>query len=214
MKDTQVNEILSLIEEAEKALKKSKMLMTSDSQKISGATTKEAPSQEASTEGVFMGDYVLLSTGNKLKIAESYAARTNLVVGDILVLESREGEQGRFNLKERVQRTSAKATYTSKGGQPIAKIGAKEYKVPQISVEHFNLKEGDAITILLPVAGQTNYAPIESKINVSVKEAVSPPKEPSSAPAGEKRGAEKMVDEPQVVNSDDPGRVLEYYDLR
>lgn len=99
--------------------------------------------------GVFDGENMTTSTGQKLPVPANYAAKSQLVVGDTLKMIDQNGDK-RFKQIQRVKRLRSTGIITKKEGKLTIVTQEGRYRVLPVAVEHLGLNVGDEVTVLVP----------------------------------------------------------------
>lgn len=115
-------------------------------------------------EGVFDGEQMIGPDGRQYSMPANYASKSKLVEGDILKLTIT--DKGTFVYKQispvdRV-RVVGEIEKTPEGFRVVA--DGKKWKVLTASVTYFKGKEGDEAVILVPKAGDSNWAAVENVV--------------------------------------------------
>ena len=152
--EKQVKRLASLIQEAETNLAAAKELLISiigDN----GVVITPKSSQENATgkvvEGVFDGQVMVGPDGKNYPVPANYASKSKLLEGDILKLTIT--DDGSFIYKQigPIERKQVVGTLVQHDGVYYVEAGGNEYRILLASVTFFHVKEGDQVTIIVPV---------------------------------------------------------------
>lgn len=163
--DKQLKTLRKLIETAETNLAGAKELLAS----LVGSEETVAPTQAVTPsgkviEGHFDGQHMVGPDGKNYPVPANYASKSKLVQGDQLKLII--GDDGAFIYKQigPVERKKVIGTLVLHDGQYLVEVRGKEYHVLFASVTYFKAQPGDQVTVVLPEAGEAEWAAIEAVI--------------------------------------------------
>ena len=118
--------------------------------------------------GVFDGEQMVTSEGEKFEVPANYASKSLLVVGDTLKLVEEAGQK-RFKQIEHIKRHKTIGILTKKDGKFAAVTSEGSYKVLPSAVDHFKGQVGDEVMLQIPAANLSSpYGAIESIIKKKV----------------------------------------------
>jgi hypothetical protein len=171
--DKQLKTLKKLIETAETNLAGAKELLTSlvgSDETVSPATgaTVSARATDAAPgkiiEGAFDGQHMVGPDGKNYPVPANYASKSKLVQGDQLKLII--GDDGGFIYKQigPVERKKLIGTLNLKDGAYFVEARGQEYHVLFASVTYFKAQPGDQVTMVIPDAGDAEWAAIEAVI--------------------------------------------------
>lgn len=117
---------------------------------------------EKIVEGVFDGQNMIGKDHQLYPVPANYASKSKLVAGDALKLII--GRDGSFIYKQigPVERKRVTGTLIQEEGQYKILADGNIYKVLLASVTYFHAEIGDKVTILVPEAGDSEWATIEN----------------------------------------------------
>lgn len=117
-------------------------------------------------EGVFDGQHMIGSDGEKYLVPSNYASKSKLVEGDILKLTIRANGAFLFKQIGPIERDRRVGTLLRDEMTQEWTVVAdnKKYKVLSASVSFFRGDEGDEVAILLPKSTPSKWAAIENII--------------------------------------------------
>lgn len=121
---------------------------------------------ERVVEGVFDGQNMVGNDGQEYPIPPNYASKSKLVEGDVLKLTI--GTDGSFIYKQisPVERRRLVGTLvTDENGDFGVKTSEKTFNILLASVTFYHAKEGDEMTVLVPVNGDATWGAVEHAIN-------------------------------------------------
>ncbi|HSX02606.1 MAG TPA: hypothetical protein VLI05_04830 [Candidatus Saccharimonadia bacterium] len=170
--DKQLKTLKKLIETAETNLAGAKELLTS----LVGSDDTVAPMSAAAgtkagdaapgkiIEGAFDGQHMIGPDGKSYPVPANYASKSKLVQGDQLKLII--GDDGSFIYKQigPVERKKLIGTLNLKDGAYFVEARGQEYHVLFASVTYFKAQPGDQVTMVIPEAGEAEWAAIEAVI--------------------------------------------------
>ncbi len=168
--EKQLKTLKKLIETAETNLSGAKELLVS----LVGSEETVAPASVASKagagevgkiiEGAFDGQHMVGPDGKSYPVPANYASKSKLVQGDQLKLII--GDDGGFIYKQigPVERKKVIGTLNLKDGAYFVEARGKEYHVLFASVTYFKAQPGDQVTMVIPEAGDAEWAAIEAVI--------------------------------------------------
>jgi hypothetical protein len=168
--EKQLKTLKKLIESAETNLAGAKELLTSLIGSDSVVTQAEAKvaattgSTGRVVEGAFDGQHMTGPDGKSYPVPANYASKSKLVQGDLLKLII--GDDGTFIYKQigPVERKKLIGTLGLKDGAYYAEARGHEYHVLFASVTYFKAQPSDQVTIVIPEAGDADWAAIEAVI--------------------------------------------------
>lgn len=122
----------------------------------------EASDGEKIVEGIFDGQNMIGKDHQLYPVPANYASKSKLVAGDALKLII--GRDGSFIYKQigPVERKRVTGTLIQEEGQYKILADGNIYKVLLASVTYFHAEIGDKVTILVPEAGESEWATIEN----------------------------------------------------
>lgn len=117
---------------------------------------------EKIVEGVFDGQNMIGKDHQLYPVPANYASKSKLVAGDALKLII--GRDGSFIYKQigPVERKRVTGTLIQEEGQYKILADGNIYKVLLASVTYFHAEIGDKVTVLVPEAGESEWATIEN----------------------------------------------------
>lgn len=121
---------------------------------------------ERVVEGVFDGQNMVGNDGQQYPVPPNYASKSKLVEGDVLKLTI--GTDGSFMYKQisPVERRRLVGTLVAdEQGNFGVKTSEKTYNILLASVTFYHAKEGDEMTILVPVNGEATWGAVEHAIS-------------------------------------------------
>ena len=116
-------------------------------------------------EGKFDGENLIADDGSCYRVPANYASKSRLVEGDALVLKIDENGSFVFKQINPMPRKMLIADVYEDERKTYVVANETEYKVLEASVSFFKLKQGDQVTIALPIHGIAKWAAIENVIN-------------------------------------------------
>ncbi len=166
--DKQLKTLKKLIETAETNLSGAKELLTSlvGSEETVSQTAAAAQAQATGkvVEGSFDGQHMIGPDGKSYPVPANYASKSKLVQGDQLKLII--GYDGAFMYKQigPIERKKLIGTLNLKDGAYFVEARGQEYHVLFASVTYFKAQPGDQVTMVIPEAGDAEWAAIEAVI--------------------------------------------------
>lgn len=166
--DKQLKTLKKLIETAETNLSGAKELLTSlvGSEETVSQTAAAAQAQATGkvVEGSFDGQHMIGPDGKSYPVPANYASKSKLVQGDQLKLII--GDDGAFMYKQigPIERKKLIGTLNLKDGAYFVEARGQEYHVLFASVTYFKAQPGDQVTMVIPEAGEAEWAAIEAVI--------------------------------------------------
>lgn len=170
--EKQLKTLKKLIETAETNLAGAKELLVS----LVGSDGTVTPAEAVTTaaqdpagtgkviEGVFNGQHMIGPGQKSYPVPANYASKSKLVQGDQLKLII--GDDGSFTYKQigPVERKKLIGTLNLKDGAYFVEARGQEYHVLFASVTYFKAQPGDQVTMVIPEAGEADWAAIEAVI--------------------------------------------------
>ncbi len=163
--DKQLRTLRKMIETAETQLAGAKELLASlvGSEDTVPAASTAAPVGKV-IEGEFDGQHMVGPDGKQYPVPANYASKSKLVPGDLMKLII--GEDGSFIYKQigPVERRKLIGSLNLKDGQYLVTAAGHDYHVLFASVTYYKAQPGDQVTVVVPEAGDSNWAAIEAVI--------------------------------------------------
>ncbi len=158
------------LDEAERNIQYVRQALEENKDEESGELTLPTDSLEDSgervVEGAFNGQNMIGNDGEEYPVPPNYASKSKLVEGDVLKLTI--GTDGSFVYKQisPVERRRIVGTLVvDEQGEFGVKTPEKTFKLLLASVTFYRAKEGDEMTILLPVNGDAQWGAVENVIH-------------------------------------------------
>ncbi len=197
--------VLQMIEAAEKNIQSAKQLLReggtlSGSRGPSSAITDRIQGLHVSDggkviEGVFDGQNMIGPDSKQYPVPANYASKSKLVEGDVLKLTI--AEDGSFIYKQigpaERRKMIGVLMQDEKGDYKVIAEG-QTYKVLLASLTYFKAESGDEVTIVVPEAGDAQWAAVEHVIKQGSGE--------RSSDAGEDISSAEAEMEPSLVGDD------------
>lgn len=118
-------------------------------------------------EGVFDGEMMVGADGARYQVSENYASKSRLVEGDILKLTIQ--PDGTHVYKQigpvERQRLFGKLAIDPSTQEHVVACDDQVYKVLTASVTYYKGMAGDEVVIVVPRAGGSNWAAVESVVS-------------------------------------------------
>lgn len=173
--------VQEMLDSAESSLRSAKQILSeltgSSTKNVFGKIAKNLPEskkegEETIIEGVFNGQSMTDKNGKDYPVPANYASKSKLVPGDVLKLTVK--EDGSFLYKQigPVPRKRIVGTLTYEDGQYIAIAEGKAYKLLLASVTYFKGEVGNKVTIVIPEAGNSEWASIENILPKDAEEII------------------------------------------
>lgn len=170
-KSSKIALIKEILESAEASIRSAKQMINemsgeSGNSQISKIVEKVGSHKQVGEqhiiEGSFDGQNMMGPDGRVYSVPANYASKSKLIPGDILKLTIT--EDGTFLYKQigPVERKKIIGTLTFDEGQYRVIASAKSYKVLLASITYFKAEIGDKVTIIVPEAGDSDWAAIEN----------------------------------------------------
>lgn len=175
MPDDKLQKAHEAIETAESALKLAKQLISevgdihvtskSDSRQYAekaASVSSTSPGEGRIIEGVFDGQNMIDKKGTVYPVPANYASKSKLIPGDVLKLTVT--EEGKFLYKQigPVERKTVIGPLVYNDGQYQVLADGKAYNVLLASVTYFRAAVGDEVTLIIPIAGGSDWGAIEA----------------------------------------------------
>lgn len=118
-------------------------------------------------EGVFDGEMMVGSDGARYQVPENYASKSRLVEGDILKLTIQPDGTHVYKQIGPVERRRliGKLAIDPSTQEYVVACCDQVYKVITASVTYFKAVPGDEVVIVVPRAGGSNWAAVESVVS-------------------------------------------------
>lgn len=159
--------IVQALNAAETNIKLAKQLLSG----VRAEPPKPSPKDLPGIIGTFDGENMITEDGKKYPVNPNYASKSVLVYGDTLKRIEEDGQE-RFKQIARVKRHKLEGILAKKDGKWVAVTADGSYKVSPVAVEFYGGKEGDEVTVVLPLDNKNvPYAALES-----IKKEEVPPK--------------------------------------
>lgn len=115
-------------------------------------------------EGVFDGENMIDKSGKKYPVPSNYCSKSKLVAGDSLKLTI--VSDGTFLFKQigPVDRKKLIGKLVKKGESWVVSSEDKKYYILDASVTYFKAKENDKLAIIVPKAGESEWAAVENLV--------------------------------------------------
>lgn len=122
-------------------------------------------------EGVFDGQNMMDGSGQSYPVPANYASKSKLVEGDGMKLTIT--DEGKFIYKQiaPIDRRIAKGVLIQEDGQYKVLAEGKTFRVLLASVTFYRAEVGDQVSVLLPTAGEAQWAAIEAVLPKHLAEA-------------------------------------------
>lgn len=167
--------VKQMLESAENNLRSAKQLLaelTGDSAPAAPSATPDfAPKAETAApeggrviEGVFDGKDMIGPDQRKYPVPANYASKSKLVAGDVLKLTVTEDGSYIYKQIGPVGRRKMIGTLTQEGNQYQVLAEGKPYNVLLASVTYFKAQPGDKVSVIVPEAGETDWAAVDNLI--------------------------------------------------
>jgi hypothetical protein len=168
--EKQIKKLKKLIETAETSLAGAKELLVG----LVGEEGMAMPSSAVHStsevvsgkvvEGTFDGQHFIGPDGTSYPVQPNYASKSKLVQGDQLKLII--GDDGSLTYKQigPVERHKLIGTLHLKDGAYFVEARGREYRVLFASVTYFKAQPGDQVSMVIPEAGEAEWAAIEAVI--------------------------------------------------
>ncbi len=166
--EKQVKRLTSLIQEAETNLAAAKELLISIIGDDGTAITPKSGQEDVTgkvIEGVFDGQVMIGPDGKNYPVPANYASKSKLLEGDVLKLTI--ADDGSFIYKQigPIERKQIIGTLVQHDGAYYVEAGGKEYRILLASVTFFHVKEGDQVTIIVPIDNpDATWAAVEAPL--------------------------------------------------
>ena len=173
MKDSKnrVNNIQSLVNSANRNLKKAQRLLDSLEQDVSNSHD-DSPG----TFGVFDGTHMIAADGKKYEVNANYVAKSLLVPGDNLKMVE-EGDKQLFKQVSKVPRVKKEGILNKKEGKWYVITDAGSYRVLDVAVDFRRGDVNDEAAVLVPEGANDNeYAALEKLAKEDKKPVIGEPK--------------------------------------
>ncbi len=179
--ESTLTHIQELLESAESSMRTASALLreltgVSDISKerhMIRASRVSAPSSVSGkvVEGIFDGQNMVDSSGQTYPVPANYASKSKLVEGDGMKLTIT--DEGKFIYKQiaPIDRRTTKGVLIQEDGQYKVLAEGKTFRVLLASVTFYRAEVGDQVTVLLPSAGEANWAAVEAVIPKQLAEA-------------------------------------------
>lgn len=191
--------IVQALNAAETNIKLAKQLLSS-----TATAPRPSPKDLPGVVGTFDGENMITEKGEKFKVNPNYASKSVLVYGDTLKKVEEDGKE-RFKQIERVKRQTVGGILAKKGGKWAAVTADGSYKVLPEAVEFYEGKEGDEVTVVLPLENKkAPFAAIESiKKEEKPKEEEKPAAEKKKTTTRKRIAPKKKVEEKKEEEVED-----------
>ncbi|MGA2667166.1 MAG: hypothetical protein ABSE91_03750 [Patescibacteria group bacterium] len=167
--DKNLKELKNLLDEAEEKVAAAKRILFEqvyqEQAKNFDLMSDESTGPNTIIEGVFDGEEMIDGSGKKFPVPSNYASKSKLIPGDKLKLTIT--ADGTFIFKQigPVDRKRMVGLLSETGGRWQVTSDGEKYHVLQASVTYFRAKSGDEVTIIVPKAGESDWAAIENCLN-------------------------------------------------
>lgn len=161
-KEIDLHRIKQLLDIAENNIREAKSLILSG-EIVDKIDAEDLKKEGNIIEGVFDGENMIGSDKKKYSVPANYASKSKLVVGDVMKLTIE--DDGSYTYKQigPVKRKKIVATLEDLGdGKFSVKSGNKNYRVLTASVTFFKANNGDKLTIMIPIEGESDWAAVEN----------------------------------------------------
>ncbi|MFK7780400.1 MAG: hypothetical protein QM490_04635 [Candidatus Gracilibacteria bacterium] len=115
-------------------------------------------------EGVFTGEEMLGSDGNKYPVPANYSSKSKLVQGDKLKLTITPNGKMLYKQIAPIERAFVSGLVTKEKDKYQVIAEGHTYDLLTAAVTHFKANIGDSITVIIPAGKQATFAAIETVI--------------------------------------------------
>ncbi len=169
---TKIALIKEMVDTAESSLRSAKQLLNeivgNESKTNFSSIATDLPSPQSTEdgskiiEGVFDGEMMVDSGGNRYPVPANYASKSKLVAGDILKLTIQ--RDGRMLYKQigPVERKTILGTLIYENGKYKVLANGRLFHVLLASVTYYKGEPGDKVTLLVPTTTDTDWGTIEA----------------------------------------------------
>ena len=122
--------------------------------------------------GIYNGEYMVSSDGQKHDVPKNYAAKSLLVNGDELKMMEQDGKIA-FKIVNKVPRKKIEGLLSKKDGKFVILSDAGTFNLLKTAVEFRNIKQGEWVLAVIPETGSSNnFAAIDKIIKKEAKKEV------------------------------------------
>jgi len=122
--------------------------------------------------GIYNGDYMVSSDGQKHDVPKNYAAKSLLVNGDELKMMEQDGKVA-FKIVNKVPRKKIEGLLSKKDGRYVILSDSGTFNLLKTAVEFRNIKQGEWILAVIPETGSANnFAAVDKIIKKESKKEV------------------------------------------
>lgn len=168
--DRKLKELKIILDEAEEKIAAAKRILF---EQVYQEQALDISANTAETDkvimGVFDGEEMIDAVGKKYPVPANYASKSKLVSGDHLKLTVAQDGTFIFKQVEPIERKRIIGNLARNGEHWVVAVGAKKYKVLQASVTYFKANPSDEVTIIVPKAGESEWAAIENCLARKIK---------------------------------------------
>lgn len=141
--------------------------------------------------GIYNGEYMVSSDGQRHDVPKNYAAKSLLVNGDELKMMEQDGKVA-FKIVNKVPRKKIEGLLSKKDGKFVILSDSGTFNLLKTAVEFRNIKQGEWILAVIPETGSANnFAAVDKIIKKESKKEVKffeKPKADSHKPQGKNEG--------------------------
>jgi hypothetical protein len=122
--------------------------------------------------GIYNGDYMVSSDGQKHDVPKNYAAKSLLVNGDELKMMEQDGKVA-FKIVNKVPRKKIEGLLSKKDGRYVILSDSGTFNLLKTAVEFRNIKQGEWVLAVIPETGSANnFAAVDKIIKKESKKEV------------------------------------------
>jgi hypothetical protein len=122
--------------------------------------------------GIYNGEFMVSSDGQKHDVPKNYAAKSLLVNGDELKMMEQDGKVA-FKIVNKVPRKKIEGLLSKKDGRYVILSDSGTFNLLKTAVEYRNIKQGEWVLAVIPETGSSNnFAAVDKIIKKESKKEV------------------------------------------
>jgi len=164
LKENDLEEVKKLLDLAENKIRQAKTKLFANEMTKKAIMLDDVEEGDV-VQGVFDGQQMIGNDKKTYQVPANYASKSKLIPGDVLKLTIL--EDGKFVYKQigPVPRKNVIGTLEElEDGEYQVDVEGKKYRVLLASVTYFKAKQGDQLSIVIPVDGESAWAAVDNII--------------------------------------------------
>ena len=164
LKENDLEEVKKLLDLAENKIRQAKTKLFANEMTKKAIMLDDVEEGDV-VQGVFDGQQMIGNDKKTYQVPANYASKSKLIPGDVLKLTIL--EDGKFVYKQigPVPRKNVIGTIEElEDGEYQVDVEGKKYRILLASVTYFKAKQGDQLSVVIPVDGESAWAAVDNII--------------------------------------------------